>query len=166
MSSEARVQSPIAAAPSAPQQPANATPVTEAWRLNLNVDDIVCLRSASAGGWLHGRVKSANRDRLLVEYNVGGELCEKKMLRSSPDIQRVSSAGNSVSDALGGGSLVTSVKDFLPRLSCKRRSNLAARRFVFLVLAPHLRLQVYTGAVCISIVILSWIRRRSRNVPD
>lgn len=62
---------------------------SEAWRENLRVDDTVYVRSASAGGWLLGKITQTAKTRVKVEYIVGTERCDKTLLRSSPDLRPV-----------------------------------------------------------------------------
>lgn len=67
-------------------------PDLEPWRAALAPGDQVFVRSSSAGGWLQGRVTQTSRDRVKVEYQIGAEMCDKNLLRSSPDLRPASGA--------------------------------------------------------------------------
>jgi len=53
----------------------------------LALGDEVTVRSASGGGWCTGRITDVSQTRVKVQYAVQGELCEKILLRSSPNLK-------------------------------------------------------------------------------
>lgn len=74
------------------RDPAEDRPDLEPWRARLAIGDQVFVRSASVGGWLQGRVTQTSRDRVKVEYQIGTEMCDKNLLRSSPDLKPAAGA--------------------------------------------------------------------------
>eukprot|EP00747_Dinoflagellata_sp_TGD_P212031 gnl/TRDRNA2_/TRDRNA2_85170_c0_seq1.p1 gnl/TRDRNA2_/TRDRNA2_85170_c0~~gnl/TRDRNA2_/TRDRNA2_85170_c0_seq1.p1 ORF type:complete len:445 (+),score=63.43 gnl/TRDRNA2_/TRDRNA2_85170_c0_seq1:73-1407(+) len=77
------------AAPLAVGVAAAGTAADRSWRSRLVAGDAVGVRSAGAGGWLRGKVTAANDQKVKVAYLVGDELCDKVVLRISPDIRQL-----------------------------------------------------------------------------